>query len=216
MTDRPIRILIVEDHLVVAEGLELALGRYEDLLVVGSAVTADDAERLTLERDPHVVLMDHHLPDRSGAEAAAAVRRAKPHLAVVMLTADTSDETMIAALEAGACGYLLKTRPSSEIVTAIRRAAEGEFLFPADKLSRLFAIRRSKVLAADEQPALTAREREILELMGQGLDNAAIAERLVIGVNTVRHHVQNILEKLRVHSKLEAVARAYEVGLLEH
>jgi DNA-binding NarL/FixJ family response regulator len=211
-------VLIVEDHQVLAEGLELALERHEDLDVVGWAPTVQQALALARERRPQVVLMDFHLPDGTGAEAAGKLRRELEDVAIVFLSADSSEDALIAAIESGASGYLVKSGAAAQVADAVRRAAEGEMLIPAATLAGLLARQRQRQReeAALQKLAgqLTPREREILQLMAQGLDNRAIAEKLFISFTTVRGHVQNILEKLDAHSKLEAVARANQHGLI--
>lgn len=213
------RVLIVEDHLILAEGLALALGRCDDLLVVGLAGSVAEAVALADQEVPHVVLMDYHLPDGTGAQAALAIRRRLPEAAIVMLTADASDEVLMAAVEAGACGFLLKSNAAAQVIEAVRRAADGEMLIPAATLARLIGRQREQARRQAERSRLleklTPRELEVLALMARGLDNRAIAHRLVLSYATVRGHVQNILSKLDAHSKLEAVARAVEYGLLD-
>ena len=215
----PITVLIVEDHRVLAEGLALALRRYSDLRVVGLAATIAQAVALAQATQPRVVLLDYYLPDGTGAEAAAALRRHAPATAVVTLTADDSDDALFASVKAGACGYLLKTQALDEVVQAVRRAAEGEMLIPAARLAGLLVRERERAHVETERQrllgALTPREREVLGLMAKGLDNRAIAEHLIVSVTTVRWHVQRILQKLDAHSKLEAVARAARLGLLD-
>jgi DNA-binding NarL/FixJ family response regulator len=214
-----IRVLIVEDHQVVADGLGLALSRDDRIEVVGMATTVAEAVALAPRVNPKVVLLDYHLPDGTGADAARAIRADCPDAAVVVLTADGSDDAMLASIESGVCGFLLKSQAAAQVVEAVHRAAEGEMLIPAGLLAALIGRGRSK---AQERPArfpgdeLTARETEVLLLMSEGLDNHAIAERLVISYATVRSHVQNVLDKLGAHSKLEAVARASERGLTRH
>jgi DNA-binding NarL/FixJ family response regulator len=215
----PIRVLIVEDHRVLAEGLELALGRHDDLTVVGIAGTVAEATELAHQERPDVVLMDFHLPDGTGAQVAATIRGKLPDVAVVILSGDSSEEAMLAAVEAGAVGFLSKSQAAAQVATAVHRAADGEMLIPAATLAGLVARQRQRARAESERTrlvdALTPREREILQLMAQGLDNRAVADQLVISFTTVRGHVQNILGKLGAHSKLEAVARAGEYGLLD-
>jgi DNA-binding NarL/FixJ family response regulator len=217
-TEARIGVLIVEDHQVLAEGLELALERHADLDVVGWAGTVAAAIELAREKRPQVVLMDFHLPDGTGAEAALRIRNELNEAAIVFLSADSSEDALMAAIESGASGYLVKSGAAAQVADAVRRAAEGEMLIPAATLAGLLARQRQRQReeAAFQHMAgqLTPREREILQLMAQGLDNRAIAERLFISFTTVRGHVQNILEKLEAHSKLEAVARANQHGLI--
>lgn len=215
----PVSVMIVEDHLVQAEALQLVLERHDGLHVVGSAGTVADAVRVARADPPDVILMDYHLPDGTGSQAAAQIRQERPSVAVVMLTADTSEDVLLMAVEAGASGLILKSQAATQVVDAVFRAAEGEMLIPAATLAGLIARQRERAQQESERASLlgtlTQRERETLELMAQGLDNRAIADRLVVSLNTVRGYVQNVLEKLGVHSKLEAVARASEYGLLD-
>ena len=218
--DQPtIRVLLVEDHVLVAEGLASMLNATGDIRVVGTAATTADAVRLAAEEQPAVVVMDSHLPDGAGADIAGRIRDHQPEVAIVFLSADESEAAMIAAVRAGACAYLPKSRATADVVEAVRRAAQGEMLIPAGQLARLLA--RSHEMARDDherrrlRDALTPREKEVLALMAEGLDNRAIAADLGIGFTTVRGHVQNILEKLDAHSKLEALACAARYALLD-
>lgn len=215
----PIRVLVVEDHRVLAESLEFALNAEPGLDVVGLAGTCAEAEGAAIASTPDVVLLDFHLPDGDGAELAATLRARSPAVRIVMLTGDASDEAMAAAVGAGAVGYLEKSRGAADVVDAIRRAAAGEMLIPAAKLAHLLEVQRQRASteAARERlhGRLTPREHEVLRLMAAGKENRTIADELVISLTTVRGHVQAILEKLESHSKLEAVARAAAVGLIE-
>lgn len=214
-----IRVLVVDDHRMVSQGLELGLGREDDLEVVATAATAAEAVRASCELEPDVALVDFHLPDGTGAEAAAQMLRDHPGMKVVFLSADDSDDAVLAAVEVGACGYLVKSEPMDRIATAVRRAAEGDILIPPATLVQLMANQRQRRRQAAERERLAAqftpREREVLGLMSEGLDNKSIADELTIGVTTVRWYVQNLLEKLEAHSKLEAVAKAAELGLID-
>ena len=216
---QPISVLLVEDHRLVAEGLAAMLNATGDIRVVGTAGTSADAVRLSALEQPAVVVMDSHLPDGDGADIAGRIREHQPQVAIVFLSADESEAAMIAAVRAGACAYLPKSRATADVVAAVRRAAEGEMLIPAAQLARLLA--RSHEMARDDDErrrlldSLTRREKEVLALMAEGLDNRAIAADLGIGFTTVRGHVQNILEKLDAHSKLEALVCAARYALLD-
>jgi DNA-binding NarL/FixJ family response regulator len=213
-----IRVLIVEDHRMVAEGLEALLGATSDIRSVGVAGTVADAIRLDGAMQPDVILMDFRLPDGTGADATAQIRRQHRAVPVVFLGTDDGEDTLMAAVRAGGCGYLSKSQAATEVAAAVRRAAEGEMLIPATRLAGLLA--RAQDRSRDEAERgrlladLTPREMEVLRLMADGLDNRAIADRLSISFTTVRGHVQHILEKLDAHSKLEAVARAAKFALL--
>lgn len=214
----PIRILLVEDHPIVAEGLRLTLSRAEDLDVVGTARGVAEARRLTAELRPDLVLLDYHLPDGTGADAARAIRETAPQAVVVMLTADASDDAMISAIEAGVAGYVVKSEAIAGIAQAVRRAAAGEMLIPPTVLTALLARlqqrREREARRAELRERLTPRETEVLDRMAHALDNETIAEQLGISIATVRVHVQNVIEKLGAHSRLEAVILAQEHRLL--
>lgn len=210
------KVLIVEDHRVVAEGLWALLAEYPNLTVVGWAASVAEVVPMAEQLSPDVALVDYRLPDGTGADAAARIRANDPSAAIVILSADASDEALLASVEAGACGYLLKSASGDEIAVAIRSAAEGETLIPARTLVDVLARHRERVRASAQQAErlenLTPREQEILALMSQGLDNRAVAERLIISYATVRTHVRKILEKLEARSQLEAVAKAADLG----
>ena len=215
----PIRVLIVEDHQLLAEGLALALGRHADLQVVGAASTVAEGTRLALETRPDVVLLDYYLPDGRGTQVASVIRQQLPRTAIVVVTGETGEAALLDAVAAGACGFLLKSQTTTEVVTAVRRAAEGEMLIPAATLAALVGQQRERAQQESERAVwrkrLTPQEQAVLRLMAEGLDTRAIAARLVVSPTTVRTHVKNVLEKLGAHSRLEAVARASHYGLLE-
>jgi two-component system, NarL family, nitrate/nitrite response regulator NarL len=208
----PIRVLVVEDHRVIAEALSALLQREPDVEMVGVTATVQEALRVAREASPNVILADFRLPDGTGADIAAAVRHRRPRQSVVLLSAVDTVAALLAAVEAGAKGYLLKSRAGSEVLDAVRRAARGEMLIPAAVLADLLAQRGEQAVLLG---ALTDRERDVLKLMAEGLDNSAVAERLGIRYGTVRSHVRNLIGKLNAHSKMEAVVRAEELGLIE-
>jgi DNA-binding NarL/FixJ family response regulator len=218
MTDAT-SVLIVEDHRVMADGLELVLGREPDIAVVGIAATAADGVRMAKRHKPAVVLMDYHLPDMNGAEAARRIMEIARGTAVVMLTAESGDAALVECIEAGASGYLPKSLASAQVVDAVRRAATGEAVLPAGMLARALEHAKSdsdrRARAREIVGQLTPREHDVLRLLALGLDNHAIADRLGIAYSTVRTHVQGLIDKLGARSRLEAVAKASEAGLLE-
>ncbi len=185
----PITVLLVEDHLLVSEGLAAMINATGDLKVVATAPTALEAVRQAALQQPDVVVMDSHLPDGSGAEIAGRIREGQPAVPIIFLSADESEAAMIAAVRAGACAYLPKSRATADVVEAVRRAAEGEMLIPAAQLARLLA--RAHEMSRDEADrrrlleSITRREMEVLSLMAEGLDNRAIARELGIGFTTV-------------------------------
>ena len=215
----PLAVLIVEDHRLMAEGLASLLGETAGLKVLGSTGTVKEAIDSTRRLKPDVVLMDFRLPDGSGADATLRIRAENDEVAVLFLSADVSDDAMMLAVDAGACGYISKAASVDELTTAIRRAGDGEFLLPAATMSRLLArqreSRRSQATRDRLMGELTGREREVLQMMAGGLDNFDISERLGIGYGTVRSHVRGVLEKLGARSRLQAVAVARESGLIE-
>ncbi|NJC70494.1 response regulator transcription factor [Planosporangium thailandense] len=216
---RPYRVLIVEDHQVVAEGLAVLLGEYPGLEVVGVTGSVAEVRRLPDSGPVDVAVVDYWLPDGTGVDATLALRERWPEIAVVFLSADDSDESMLAALEAGASGYLVKSAGGADVAAAVRRAAEGEILVPARQLAGLLARRREQAQRQAERSrlleSLTPRERQILGLMAEGMDNRDIARQLGVSYTTVRSHVRHLLSKLSAHSKLEAVVKAAEWGLPE-
>ena len=206
------RVLIVDDHEVLAASLAQVLDHEPDLTVVGSAGTLEKARALLATAAPDVVLLDHRMPDGDGVEAIPELLALRPEASIVVLTATTADHVLIAAIEGGASGFVSKTRGLDEVTSAVRAAAAGESVISPEMLARL--LPRLHRREAEPRDTLSDREREVLQLLAEGLSNAAIAERLVVSVHTVRNHVANLSTKLGAHSKLEALSIAVREGLL--
>ena len=207
-----IRVLVCDDHRLVAQSLTMLLSAQADMEVVGVAGSVAEVRELAASRRPHVVLMDYALPDGDGVMATEAIKTSQPDVNVVMLTSFADEEVLVAAIEAGCSGYITKHKGADELTTAVRLAAGGEALVSPDMLARLLPRlrRRHQGLGSD----LTPRERQVLDLLAQGDSKEVIARRLFLSTNTVRNHIQSILTKLNAHSRLEAVAAATREGLV--
>lgn len=212
--DEHISVLVVDDQLMFAQALTLALSEEADIDVRGTAGSVAEAVAAAQRHTPDVVLMDYDLPDGNGAEATRSIRAMLPATKVVMITSFDDDHILIDAIDAGCAGFVPKTNAIEQVVSAVRAVAAGEALVSPSMMARLLPrlSRSYKGIGSD----LTPREHEILGLLAQGITNQAIAERLVISTHTVRNHVQNILSKLHAHSKLEAVANAAREGLVRY
>lgn len=210
----PIRVLIVDDHELIRESLVFTLKGETDIEVVGTAANGEEALEASLGAKPDVVLMDYVLPDTDGAELATSIRATRPETKVVMLTAATSDDVLVKAIEAGCSGFVTKERAVEEIVSAVRAAHAGEALISPSMIARVLPklSRNPKGQGALE---LTPREHQILEMLAQGMRNQEIATELGISLYTVRNHIQGVLIKMDAHSKMEAVANAVRQGLIE-
>jgi two-component system, NarL family, response regulator LiaR len=208
----PIKVLLVDDHAVVRSGLGAVLLSYDDMTLVGEAGNGEEAIRLCEKLKPDVVLMDLLMPVMDGVAATTAIRKQWPKINVIALTSFKEKEMVEGALKAGAMSYLLKNVSASELITAIRGAVAGQ-----PRLSPEAA----QVLIQDiKEPAaptydLTDREKEILALMVEGLPNTAIADKLIVSQSTVKFHVSNVLSKLGVTSRTEAVALALKNHLIK-
>jgi len=210
-SDDPVRVLIVEDHQVVAEGLAALINHQTDMKVVGKAGSVAETLTAAAELGPDVVLVDFRLPDGTGAEAAAAIREVRPEAKLIFLTREDTDEARFSAVQAGASAFIHKSRAAADVVEAIRDVARGRMLITPRTIATLLAKRRG--IDAQLQ-SLTVREKEVLRLMADGLSSRAIAAKLGISYTTIRTHIRSVGSKLGVHSKLEAIVKARELGLL--
>ena len=211
----PIRVLIADDHPLYRDGLHTMLERAPETETAGEATSGDEVITMADALQPDVVLMDVQLPGVNGIEATRRIVQASPHVGVLMLTMFADDDSVFAAMRAGARGYLLKGAGRAEVLRAIQVVAAGEAIFSpmiAQRLTRYFAT-----LAQETRPKafpeLTERERAILDLIAQGRSNAEIANRLILSPKTVRNHVSNILSKLQVADRAQAIIQAREAGL---
>ncbi len=211
----PIRVVVVDDHPLYREGVADALGDADDIDVVGTAADGEAGVAVVDEVRPDVVLMDLRMPGGGGVPATTAIAARHPGTAVVVLTMSDDDDSVFAALRAGARGYLLMESEGADIARAVRAAARSEAVFGpriADRVLAFFANSRARA-AAVPFPELTDREREVLDLVAHGLSNAAIAARLFLSEKTVRNRVSDVLTKLHAASRAEAVALARDAGL---
>lgn len=207
----PIRIMLVDDHAVVRRGLATFLYAYEDLELVGEANNGQEAI-LGIERyRPDIILMDLIMPVMDGPTAIAAIRQKHPDIQIIALTSFSDDQLVQAALKAGAISYMLKNISADELVQAIRAAHGGRSMLAAEAKDALIHAMSQQLAPGND---LTEREREILALMVQGLSNPAIAEKLIVSRATVKFHVSNILSKLGVATRTEAVAMAIQNHLI--
>jgi NarL family two-component system response regulator LiaR len=205
-----IRVLLVDDHSVVREGLHMFLGRDPDLLVVGEAADGVEAVQLARQLHPNVVLMDLLMPVMDGIAATAVIREELPDIEVVALTSVLESESVVGAVKAGAIGYLLKDTQAAELRRAIKAAAAGQVQLSPQALGYLL----HKVQLPEAQDALTGRESEVLRLLARGLSNKEIARDLHVSEDTVKTHVAHILAKLGVQSRTQAVLAAMRLGLV--
>lgn len=211
----PIHVLIADDHRLYREGVRKMLSVAPDIEIVGEAVSGEEAIAQALLLQPDVILMDLKMPGVNGIEATRRILYASPRIGVLVLTMFETDETVFAAMRAGARGYLLKDVDQEDVIRAVKAVSRGDAIFSpaiAERLIHYFAALRPT--AADLAfPELTDREREILHLIAQGHNNSEIAERLLLRTKTVQNHVSNIFSKLQVADRAQAIVRARDAGL---
>ncbi|HKS44896.1 MAG TPA: response regulator transcription factor [Amycolatopsis sp.] len=210
----PLRVLVVDDHPMFRFGLAAMLEAEPEFTVVGEAADGQAAVRAAEALKPEVVVMDLHLPDISGVEAARRIVAAVPGTGVLMLTMSDETESVFAAMRAGARGYLLKGAQPEEIVHALRSVGRGEAIFGPDVATHVLGFFSGAPVATSPVfPQLTAREREVLDLLAAGRSNADIAKTLFLSQKTVRNHISNVFGKLQVADRAQAIIRAREAGL---
>jgi DNA-binding NarL/FixJ family response regulator len=216
---RRVHVLIVQDHPLLASAISRVLEAQPDLAVSGVSSSGADAVQAATNHRPDVVLMDFRLPDVSGPAAARMIKSAHADAAIVFHSADESETALLDAIDAGATAYLTKDATADQIIEAVRRASTGEVLIPAELFARAIARQRGVVTRKRERDQLlaefTPRELDILHLLAEGLDTTAMSQRLAIAPHTVEWHVRHVIEKLQVHSKLQAVIAAAHKGLIE-
>jgi DNA-binding NarL/FixJ family response regulator len=213
-----IRVLIVDDHALFRRGLQMVLEGEDDIDVVGEASDGAEAVKTAEETTPDVVLMDVRMPKRSGIEATRTIKDTLPSTRILMLTISDEEADLYEAIKGGASGYLLKDASTDEVAQAVRVVADGQSLISpsmAMKLLDEFKQMSRQDRSQPTTPRLTERELEVLRLVAQGLNNREIAKQLFISENTVKNHVRNILEKLQLHSRMEAVMYAVREKLLD-
>jgi DNA-binding NarL/FixJ family response regulator len=214
----PIRVAVVDDQELFRRGLTMLLGVEDDIDVVGEAGDGIAATELAATAVPDVILMDVRMPKRSGIEACVAIKEAAPTARIIMLTVSDEEADLYDAVKNGASGYLLKDSSIDEVAQAIRVVADGQSLISPSMAIKLLDEFKQMSRSDRQQvptPKLTDRELEVLKLVAQGLNNREIAKRLFISENTVKNHVRNILEKLQLHSRMEAVMYAVREKLLD-
>ncbi|MEZ5078612.1 MAG: response regulator transcription factor [Solirubrobacterales bacterium] len=207
----PISVVVADDHPVFRQGLRALLEGVPDIELIGEAADGEGAVAMALERKPAVVLMDLRMPGLNGIEATRKINAAEPAVGILVLTMFEDDDSVFAAMRAGARGYLLKGSEQEEVTRAIRSIASGEAIFGPAIARRLIGYFSSA--STEAFPELTAREREVLELIAQGRNNQAIAAQLALSLKTVRNHVSNVFNKLQVTDRAGAIVKAREAGM---
>jgi DNA-binding NarL/FixJ family response regulator len=214
-----LQVLVVQSHPLLALAVARILEAEADMSICGIARTGADAAAAVLRNKVAVVVIDFELPDMSGPAAAVMIRTASPEVAIVFHSAEDSETALLDAIDAGATAYLTKSASADQIVEAVRRGGRGEVLIPVSLFAKAIARQRS-VLAKQEDRVrlaaqLTPREMDILNLLAEGLDTTGMSDHLQIAPHTIEWHVSHLIEKLGVHSKLQAVIAAARLGLID-
>lgn len=207
-----VRILIADDHTLFRDGVRALLHSIPDFQVVGEAATGEQVISQARALQPDVILMDLQMPGVNGIEATRRIVQTSPHIGILVVTMFQDDDSVFAAMRAGARGYILKGADQEEMLRAIRAAASGQALFGPEIAKRLMSF-FSGARSPQIFPELTDREREILQLIAQGFNNPEIAERLAIAPKTVRNHISNIFSKLQVADRTQAIIKARDAGM---
>ena len=215
MTIDTIRIIIADDHTLLRDGLKALFASVPDIEVIGEAETGAGVITIADQLQPDVILMDIQMPGINGIQATRQIVEKHPDIGVIVVTMYKDDDSVFAAMRAGARGYILKGADQEEMLRAIRSVARGEAMFGPEIATRLvnFFSSAPADLSPQAFPDLTNREHEVLELIAQGLNNQAIASRLSISQKTVRNHISNIFNKLQVVDRAQAIVKAREAGL---
>jgi DNA-binding NarL/FixJ family response regulator len=211
----PIRVVVVDDHAVVRSGLRMLLDTVDDIDLVGEAADGETALGLAEELLPDLMLMDVQMPGMDGIEATRSITKTHPSIAIVVLTMFEEDDTLFDALRAGARGYLLKGAEQSDVLQCLRSVASGHVTLGTGAADRLLDALAQNRTVPSAFPELTGRERSVLELVAEGMNNAAIGRRLGLSPKTVANHVSNILTKLQIADRAEAIVRARRAGLAD-
>ncbi|MCK0512914.1 response regulator [Aromatoleum buckelii] len=219
----PIRVLLVDDHALFRSGIKSLLQRHAEFDIVGEAGDGMEGVKRAGQLKPDVVLLDLHMPGLSGRDAAAMMAEESPNSHVLMLTVSEDAEDLIETLRAGACGYLLKNIEADALIAAINRAAEGESVISPQMMGKLLKGVRGELppktvaqtVVASELNKLSPREREILTFLARGQSNKEIARKLELAESTVKIHVQNVLRKLNLTSRVQAAVFAVEQGIVQ-
>lgn len=209
-----IKLLLVDDHAVLRDGLKTIIESEEDILIVGEAVSGKEALKHVAELSPDIILMDINMPDMNGVEVTRILKQEYPHIKVLMLTMHSHEEYFMAAIKEGADGYLLKDAPSNQVVDAVRAVYQGEAVIHPSLTRKLLSFHQQNQSQEKDENSLTDREKEVLACLVEGMSNKEIGERLFVSDKTVKIHVSKIFKKLNVKSRSQVVIYAVQHKLV--